>query len=520
MGAPPTLAAQVSAEHTLLFGSLEQPDVLASAIFKYVQSEPTLAEQLPDVTPAKATSVVGFDSTTTAGWRSAGIDPAIGVGTVLDARAGDQPYALLKIDDEPKFLAWLSGRVGATATIADGQLRAGNQPVLSVARRGDFTLIAQGIPLPVLQTIAQDSGPRLAEAPGFDAAFAETTQGGRVTGFAPIKGLMHLEPFAGGEAAQSVDFYAGLFPALGAQANAETVQVRLATTEKGLGALKQLYAPRRAAPKFSKWLPEKGFALVRVSVNLFEFFEGVQALLPPSVPAEVRTQLGFAKMGLAMVGLDWSLLTQAFTGHAAFAVKPVDGRDPEVLALFALGTPESADKIITSLQAKVPQLLGGMRGGPKVPVEEITVGGLPGKRVKLGQVDLTIVRSDAMLIFASSQTLAEEAIVRARGAGGLTGETAAIFDGDVVFAMHARPADVMPTEPTDPMQPFIAAAPPFQATVALDRHGVVLKAPTRSLMVIGFAASMAASSAQQRARDQMKALEDSKRQLEEIEGRP
>lgn len=512
-GAPPALAAQVSAEHTLMFSSVEKPDVLLDAAFKSVQAQPALAEHVFSAT--QVTTMVGFDPSTGAGWQSAGLDPATGMALVLDARAGDVPYALMKIVDEPKFLQWVSARVGSTATMADGQLRAGNQPPLTVARRGAFTLITQRVPLAILQTIAQDTGPRLTEAPGFDAAFSETTRKGRLTAFAPLKGLKTMGPFAAGASAETIDFFAGLFPALGGQLDAETMRIRVTTTEKGLGALKQLYAPRRAAPKFSKWLPSEGFALIRLSVNLHECFDGMQALLPPSVPTQMRTQLGFAKMGLAMVGLDWSLLTQAFTGHMAVAVKAPKGSNPQFLALFALGTPESADKIITSLQAKVPKILGSLPGGPKTPVEEITVGGAPGKRIKVGAATLVIVRSGAMLIVASSTELAGEAITRAGGGPGLTGRAAEMMDGDVMLAVHARLADFMPAASDSPMHALIKAAPPIEATISLDRHGAVLEARTMGLLVAGLSAGkVAVIDSQQTARDQAQRINEMNKKVD------
>ena len=500
-GAPPTLAAQVSAEHTLIFTSLEKPDALIDKIFKSIQAHPSLLAQLPAATSETATSILGFDPATPAGWESTGIDRTTGAALVLDARLGEIPYALLKIADEPKFLQWLTKQLGAPATLVDGQLSVGTKPPFMVARRGEYTLIAQRVALTDLQTIAKDDGPRLPTAPGFDAAFSETTRKGRLTTFIPLKGIKTIGPFASSSptslTAQSIDFYEALFPALGGELDAETIRLRLATSEVGLSALKQLYAPRRAAPKFSQWLPPEGFVLARASVNLFEVFEGIQALLPPAVPAQMRTQLGFAKMGMAMVGLDWSLLTQAFTGHAAFAIRPMDGRDPDFVALLALGTPESADKIIASLEAKVPQLLGGLAGGGKTPIEKVTVAGQPGRTVAIGPMQLTIVRSDAMLILASSPALATEAIERARGGAGLTGRAAAMMDDNVIMAVHAQLSSLMSKKnaaalPAD-------GTPPLEASIRLDRHGVVFEARTLGLAVAAASLGKANDDARNRA---------------------
>lgn len=507
-GEPPALAAQVSAEHTVMFSSVEKPDALFDAVFKAVQSRPALAERLRQFSPANAAAAMGFDPATAAGWQSAGIDPATGVAIVVDARLGQSPYAVLKIADEPKFLAWVSARAGAPATMADGALQVGTQLKVSVARRGAFTLIGREVATEPLQQVAQDGGPTLDTAPGFEASFAQTRSTGRLTSFVPLSNLRKAGPFAQGLSAETVDFFAGLFPALGGQLDADALRIRLVTSEPGLSAVRQLYAPRRSAPKFSKWLPGEGFILARLSVNLHECFTGLQALLPPSVPAEMRAQLGFAKIGLAAVGLDWSLLTQAFTGHAAVAVKPVDGRDPEFLALFSLGTPESADKIIASLQAKVPQLLGAMGGGAGSPVEQIVVGGAPARRIKLARLDVTIVRSDAMLVVASSPELAGAAITRAAGAPELTGRAAELMDADVIMALYARLTELTPSKAGSPQRAFAEAAPPLEGSIRLDRHGVVLETDTLGLLVAVGAGKLAMDTRRDAAIEEMKKLED------------
>ncbi|MGK0360385.1 MAG: hypothetical protein ACI9U2_002698, partial [Bradymonadia bacterium] len=147
--------------------------------------------------------------------------------------------------------------------------------------------------------------------------------------------------------------------------------------------------------------------------------------------------------------------------------------------------------------------------------EEITIGSAPGKRIKIGAAELIIVRSGAMLIVASSTELAGEAIARAGGGNGLAGRAAEMMDAEVMLAVHARLADFIPSAPDSPMHALMKAAPPIEASISLDRHGVVLEAQTMGLLVAALSAGKAAVTARQpAARDQARQLHEMNKKVD------
>lgn len=512
-GSPPALAAQLDKTHTIGFASVEKPDVLLSKLLAVAEKQTLPPEAQAGLKPEARTQALGFDPATPAGWAEVGIDPVPGVGVAVDARLGGRPYVIAKIADEAKLLAWLGKRNGAEARIADGTLTVGTMPPLAVARRSGFTLFAEGIAPADLKAIADAKGPALTESEGFAAAFAGAAAGGRFTAFAPVANLKKLRPFSKGELAASVDFYATLFPAIGGFGDVDDFRVRLVTSEKGRAALKQIISPAAKAPAFSKWLPAEGWAAFRYSINLKELFTGLQGLLPPAVPEQVRTQLGLAPMALAMVGIDWNEVTEAFTGHVAFAIKPGEGQ-PELLTLMALGNPEKADKVLEAGIGKLTKLLRGMRGAPLADIE---IDGAKGKRFTVDGRGIVLVRKGDMLILGSSEQVVRDAIARSSGGASLAGTPAGKFlDRDAAFVGTVNVAQLMPKGAPAQLRDALKGLPPMQAAVRLDRHGLAFEGKTISLMAsAGFAAYFMLQQRQQMRRAVEQLQIDQERRIKE-----
>lgn len=506
-GAPPTLAAQLDKTHTIALASVESPADLLTRLLDVANTQTLPPEAKAGLAPEARTQALGFDPATAAGWQSIGVDPTAGVGIAVDARiTHNRPFLIAKITDEAKFLAWIGKQVGGEAKIADDRLTAGTKTPLAVAKRGGFTFIGEHMEPAELKAVVEAKVEPLSGAAGFDAAFAGAKAGGRVTGFVPVANLGRMPPMAGGVAKQSVDFYAELFPAIGAVADAGDFRVRVATTEKGTAALKQVFAPGKSAPGFAKWLPAEGFAVMRYSVNLKELFVGIQALLPPAVPEQVRMQLGLAPMALGMIGIDWAQVTEAFSGHFAFAIKPeAKGGMPEVVVLMALGNGAKADALITSLQGNAGKLLKGMGGGRDLPITDVEVDGAKGKRADVMGQSLFLVRKDDMLIFASGEQLLKDTLARAGGKPSLAGTPAGGFiDGDAIFAGTMNIASMVPPGAPEEIAALLKGMPPIEAAVRLDRHGLAFEGKTISL-AMGLGASVFL--VMNRSRDAMERME-------------
>lgn len=526
-GQPPALASAVSQQHTLAFGAIEHPDELARVLLKQAEqiAPPEQAQLMLDLNAR--TGAVGFDPATAAGWQSIGVDPARGGAVVVDAQAArPAPYAVLRITDEAAFLKWLGARMGGAATREGDALIVPPNLRVSVATRGDLTLLSPAIEPTQLKAIAARTGPTLDAAPGFDAVFSRpsTPGAGRLAAFAPTTNLKALPPLADPALAPSVDFYAERFPALGVDAGGQTMRLTLVTAEAGRAALQQIFSPRKRPPAFSKWLPAKDFGVMRASGNLREVFSGVQALLPPAVPTQVRGQVGLAKMGLAAVGLDWSLLTEAFTGHIAVAFQPRKGAPPHLIALFALGNPAKADALLKGLETRAGAFLGGMGGG--VPIQAATVEGLPGRRISVGGQAVLIVRVDEMLVVASSADLAAQTVRRGKtGKDSLSGTSAgALVDSDLVlgFTMKAESL-ATPFGLDDAMRARLQKMPAFELAVRLEKQGLVLEGQTLSFIAglggMGYAMFQTAEDSQRRARDQLQRLEAAQERQRALERR-
>ena len=94
----------------------------------------------------KREAKIGFDPATAAGWKSIGIDPALGIYAVFDAgilEAGDTPIVALGVTDLDKLFAFAKKSGKEAAVIADeGGLKrvvAGTETIGLIGTKGDYT---------------------------------------------------------------------------------------------------------------------------------------------------------------------------------------------------------------------------------------------------------------------------------------------------------------------------------------------------------------------------------------------
>jgi hypothetical protein len=287
----------------------------------------------------------------------------------------------------------------------------------------------------------------------------------------------------------------------------DVMRLTLATSENGRKALQQIFAPRKRAPAFSKWIPAKGFGAVRISGNLREFFTGVQALMPPAVPAALRGQVGLAKLGLAAVGLDWSSVTEAFTGHAVIAFKPASKGPPEVIGLVALGNPSKADQLLDAVEKSAGRFMRQMGDSP---IKKTTIEGLPARSVALGRQSIHVVRAGDMLVFASSAALAAETVKRGKsGANSLSGTSAAaLLDGEVVLAFTMDLKSMLPPSAPAEMAKVFETMEPMEAAIRLEKHGLVADGKSMAVLTgVGLSAYLLTAKVEESQREAVEALE-------------
>jgi hypothetical protein len=199
----------------------------------------------------------------------------------------------------------------------------------------------------------------------------------------------------GAEAKTVFDYYATLFPGLSVYASADAGGMRLLATEKGAEALRQVLMPASSPPKFSAWIPAEGWAAARFSVNLKEVFAGVEALLPPTVPApgQEPARHGPPGGGDGDRGSPGTTLAEGFGGHVVVAGSLAsiggmsEGKAPRVDSRSSAPPPRPTG-LLDTLVGKVDDFMGGMGGGEKVPVEKVTLAGVAARKVSVGPLTL------------------------------------------------------------------------------------------------------------------------------------
>ncbi len=453
-GEAPTVAATLSAEHTVGFASVQRVDALAKTLVTALEGAGADAKagplgMLTDSASRKA--ALGFDPAESAGWAEAGLDPTVGVNIVVDSRvlAGGQPLpiALFKVTDREKLLAYIEARAGAKPTLDASQapvetVTFGGKTALMGTRQG-YTALLLGPARKHEQARAGfaaflgDTSGDLAKGGtlkrAFDGAedlyFAGYLSGqGAVT---LVKGMQGLPEVALSTATHIIERFPGLSYWLGGGAAGG----RLVATDKGVELIQKLMVPARKPPEFSRFLGAKGWGAVRISVNLKDLFSGIGDALPPSM-SEVKSQIGMAPMMLPMVlGFGWDDLTAAVSGHVVVAfdlastvavAQKGNASALQALVLVAVGDTAKADSLVPELL----KLAG--KAMPNVKPEAVTVAGHAGHKISVAGVEVAVVRVDDVLLGGTIAAI-EAAVKRADGEH-LTDKTAvAAIDGaDVV----------------------------------------------------------------------------------------
>lgn len=454
-----TMLADLDAEHTLAAGEFRHMDRAAQQAMRLLDLLPEKSRP-KEATPAAIEAKLGGNPTLAQTWLQWGLDPERGVAVVLDRRltvprAGSSepvPIALIGVTDRSKLQAFL-GKSGFQITLgkqvgAVQDVEIGRDPAWMGQRGEDLAVlpIPSGLQEAEVATLRagfaaflQPSGSRL----GANEHFARL---GRDAGdrwllaWLDVRQLDVLEQVAARRA--DIAFFAGLFPHAGLWLG-DSTGLRVVGSPAGQQVLAEVLKPKRNPPKCGRWFPKVGWAAARASVNLTDIIGGAGKLLPPSTPAELRTALPAATMGLAFVGLSWTELTESFSGHACAGV--------ELASL--LGMLRSGPKVTPAwlgaigvldgpkADALVERLVGLAKGKAGSVAQPVQVLGHKGWQVDVGPVSVVAARIDDVVVLGPSVAALEAAAHRGRDDSLAATSLADALDGDVVlgFGVDVQP---------------------------------------------------------------------------------
>lgn len=492
-GSTPSVGQALVAKETTAVAGSQQLDTMVQRWLP-LASLSAGAEGAPDMSKAEVrVKELGFDPATADGWQSIGIDPAAGVNITFDARVLNggavAPIALLKLTDEEKLLEFIGKRSGQPAKIGgDGPVRVlegGPQKMLIGTRQGYTAVLLDGSADDAklkqgFEAFISGEGDSLASAPAFKDAFAEARNPlFYAWGGADQAGKVAAALGAPEEIASSVDFFAKLFPAVGFHISDSGAKARLVASEQGVTLLRKLFVPQRGAPKFSKYIPAKGWAALRMSYNLKDLLSGVSDALPPAA-AQARAGIGFLPMMLtAAAGVTWDEIGAALSGHVVTAVELANIKNldnptqAEGLAMLAVNEEAAADKLLESLYGQLTTKV------PGVQVTEVEVGGAKGRKIAMGPIAVVVVRDDDVVLIGKEDTV-KKAMDNSDSLGGFGAEA---IDGEVVFAAYADLSKVLPELRTseealdkllkDPNLAPVAEDPRFMVKLGFDKKGLL-----------------------------------------------
>ncbi len=443
-GGAPSLAAALDAPHTVAVVGAEDLDQLAKEADSLLRELPeALRKDAPPelLDPAKRNEKLGFDPTTAQGWQSIGVDPAAGVAVAVDARfmRGKEPIPLIlaRITDREKLVAALNAK-GASFAFADqkgpSEIATSSDERMLWGKRGDMTVVmplAKGADEAALRAqfdaFLGGSGPALAGDEAFRAALKDGAPRPRVWTFASSAGVAQLPGLKDEAPADIVSFYTQRFRALAFSFGPKAGSFRLLTDGEGAKALRQIAVPRRSAPKMSRYFPKEGWAVSRLSINLTDLFDGIQALIPPS-KGDIKGQILLGKNFLPMaIGASYDDLAAGFTGHVALGmeVPKAPAQTPKILVVIGVADKEKADTVVKAL-------LGRAKDGG-VESEALEIKGHPGYRITRGSATTTVVRAGDVMLAALDPATVEAALDRADDLSGTPAGKA--LDGDAIYAM-------------------------------------------------------------------------------------
>ncbi|MCA9537985.1 MAG: hypothetical protein KC620_03820, partial [Myxococcales bacterium] len=231
---------------------------------------PIPPEALAD--PAKRIEALGFDPASAEGWASIGIDAAAGVALTADDRVHAGPslqgIALLKVLDQGKLLAFIEKRSGVKPTVEAGEpisTLVFGEARMMFGRRGDWTAVLlvppdeQAALREGFGAFLSDTSPTLAGTRPWREAFRDADDSPQFFAWtgAVAAGAAAAALGLPAEATSTIDFYARFLPAVAAHIGPKHSHLRVLASEDGITLLRQLFAPRKRPPVFSRFLPEK-----------------------------------------------------------------------------------------------------------------------------------------------------------------------------------------------------------------------------------------------------------------------
>ncbi|MEE2755502.1 MAG: hypothetical protein VYA30_02520 [Myxococcota bacterium] len=310
------------------------------------------------------TKFIGFDPATEAGWKSIGIDPGLGLYVVGEKTLFQprNPFMFgFGLESREKFLKFLHSK-GKQTQFVKGEngvdTVVANQRVMGLlGQRGAYTYL-----LPLSKNTKnleqlKVSFSNFVKSPSKDSAGSKIPG---QSGAAQFIGLINFDPLFDiiketGQGPQAdIEFYKQTLKTFGIRNGSGVMAAHLKVKKTGLEALQKVFgsSTKMTAAKFygtSDW------ALVRLSVNWSEFFQGVSELMPPSM-AQQRMVVTMAQTAIATsMGFSQETFREALSGHIMFGVDlaSVKSDQPEVLfsetrAVIALETKNAkAAKVFT-----------------------------------------------------------------------------------------------------------------------------------------------------------------------------
>ena len=449
----PHVAEMLSAHDTVGFVAVESPDLWLQAFDRAAAALPAAERQNLDarLSPQARTTLLGFDPATALGWQNAGVDPARGLALSLDARGGQGPL--------PASFLWVAG--GPPHAAAADQLKWQTLAQWSVAA-------VSARQLADAPTASADAGPRLDRDPVLRAAFADMPTGARATFYAHADGILAvLRPHVDAKRLAGLEYVTQRVRGLSLVIAPERTAGRAILSSEGVESLRQIFGSDAPKQPFSPFLPHDGVLALRVSLNLPELFDGLMTWLPPQW-LDARLGLASGRLGLlALVGLDWTQLERALSGHAVVAldlsVPPTPDAPLPWLGLLAVRDAQETDAALRHLAERSSQ------HGKPVAVTQI--GGHAGWQSS--DPAFVAVRVEGMLLIAPNRAIAEHALLQPQPMTALDD-----LDGDVVLGLVFRPLPAKPSMDAPSWPGIVALLEPMALAVRRDAHGLRLEAST------------------------------------------
>lgn len=458
---PITLALHADATHTILALGVQDLDRTTERLLGTLESLPEPSRRALESigSRAKLTEKLGFDPTRRAAWDDVGVDPSAGALLLLDDRwPGPAPGAkgpaagtrqivvFLRLTDRGKWTQKIQ-HAGAALT---------HEGVVDVVRLRETTLwvTASGDDIAVtpVPQFANDSDKTLFLKSFLQIATLPTQP---LPAHAKWQGVMHdagrpwlfawadsarvavTEPVPRNGGPESMErFYASLFPAIAGWLS-DHWALKLLTQPTSHGALAEMFEPAKLPPACSPLLPATGWAAGRLSVRLDTLTTGLLRLVPPQTGAGQRAILAASvDTGLALAtGLPAAEIRAAWSGHLCAGVNLASvpealrgATSPEFLVVLGVEDERRADATLAALANHWKMQMN-------VPIQNATIGGMPGYAARVGIWELAVVRDHDRVLVGSGPDAVVAALARQAGpnlAGAGMGDA---LDGRVIAGL-------------------------------------------------------------------------------------